>query len=251
MAYVKEMGRKNMRYWGIYLVTTLFHDFEDGIDRVTGERARYYRTYFRFEWIQKQGEPWWIEKGIGEDFDSNDMSPFIPSSTIGANLAVGIPASCRMCHRISDTIFEVSGSPTWICLHGDCPSAQDQLTTQKRPWLTYSHSFLVSKFAYTRDTVPYALKPLSDFALNNKDQICRGVYCHECGRLSSREQWTRWTCSNESCSNSVSCIPEPAILEDLIRSHKPDRNEHDQSIPFCESHTPRATIRQYDMEGDA
>ncbi|KAH8929430.1 hypothetical protein BT69DRAFT_204518 [Atractiella rhizophila] len=62
MAYVKEMGRKicgigilfshNIvrfcSYWHLADCFHRFHDFEDGIDRVTGERARYYRTYFRF-----------------------------------------------------------------------------------------------------------------------------------------------------------------------------------------------------------
>lgn len=171
----------------------------------------------RFQWISSQGDPWWLPD-INDERQSNpqlqqwftnsaQQSRASPQGQLVGRPAIPKPYRCIVCGVESPRIYCIQK----FCFNDTCTNFFIKLNKNYEAMtlsnLDYSNWVLTHHACFETDgRVPYQLSPSQ--TLQNLDQVgdvnpdLRGVYCTECGRLSCRIYWDRFTCGTCNVSRS-------------------------------------------------
>lgn len=156
---------------------------------------------YRFEKLNTKKESWWRAKDAQEVIELGSL----PSP---------VEKVCGSCNLQSPQVY-LNG---WMCLQSACtafwtihtntaePGRSMPAQEPKEASLVYDPRFLKQKTPWHNDDHDYPLASnaaeLSRHAVpgeNTSVAFWSGMVCPDCGRCTSRLNWTNWECSNTAC----------------------------------------------------
>ena len=156
---------------------------------------------YRFEKLNTKKESWWRAKDAQEVIELGSL----PSP---------VEKVCGSCNLQSPQVY-LNG---WMCLQSACTAFWKIYTNTAEPGrsmpaqepkeasLVYDPRFLKQKTPWHNDDHDYPLASnaaeLSRHAVpgeNTSVAFWSGMVCPDCGRCTSRLNWTNWECSNTAC----------------------------------------------------
>ncbi|KAJ7172893.1 hypothetical protein C8R43DRAFT_874003 [Mycena crocata] len=203
---------------GFYKIVHAWTEYEKA--GTAGTRVVRYK--FAFQWMEGQGEPWWLkEDSDGMLHSSSRLDSSLGMYTIFRYLSRSSQRSssplrpahlyftCSMCGQQSAHVYQQA----WTCLHSKCPafwttSSGNQLPEQ----LDYNPQFLAiidlrplpASFQSALSLPPPVFAPISGIASTAK--LTKGWHCEKCGRLSCRSAWEEYRCPH--CGGADSLVED-------------------------------------------
>lgn len=183
----------NMNYvvLGYYHIV---HAWEEPEPSSVNSRGYCVRWKFLFRWIEAQGSPWWLK---GHD-----------NKCILTNMPI-LGLICQHCGKHSVSIFGYG----WVCTQSGCRAFFQLLDKTNVVTEGYNSAFLAPREdPPTVKNLKLEIRPkppIQPVIHDNAEEpqiatsrhFWKGFWCEKCGKLSCREFWTYWKCSN--CNHTL------------------------------------------------
>jgi alkylated DNA repair dioxygenase AlkB len=213
---------------------------------------------YRFEKLNTKKESWWRAKDTQEVVELGSLSP-------------PVKKTCGSCNLQSQQVY-LNG---WMCLQPACatfwkipmptpgPGNSTSAQEPKETALVYDPRFLKQKTPWQNDDHDYPLisnaAELSGHSIpgeNTSVAFWSGMVCPNCGRCTSRLNWTNWECSNAACKYTrtpphtlVSALSIRDPLWPVTSSYTLSRDTLSSLIELKVSFENGYRINRYDMPG--
>ncbi|KDQ21698.1 hypothetical protein BOTBODRAFT_61333 [Botryobasidium botryosum FD-172 SS1] len=201
---------------GWYIVTDAWAESEVGLPDPQGsteQLGQFTRWKFRFQYLESQGGPWWADPTLDGAGRPTALSQ-------APQIDLGLRHVCPTCEGHSPLAFEEGP----MCLRPKCTRFFKIGPTAETPIvLTYKATFFQLK-SMSNISVPFDVRPSK-----GERPFLKGYFCHECGRLSCKEHWTRWKCRACGCKvdtmqpilKAEALQPSPLLELQLVEKIRP------------------------------